>query len=661
MKTGDGSGTWTGLEKVSPHLQVWKQARIALWESIFADSGLSRNVLLVFLCPISLWYSNRNPVDNNKNTPIYKLRHSLAHILAQAVLELKPDAKLGFGPPVDGGFYYDFDFGDEPIGQNDLKEVQKRMLKIIKQKQEFEGSFLSPEESLKMLEAAGQTYKVEYMKELVATGKAVDGNIGFWKNGPFIDMCEGPHLEHTGEVPKGAFKLDRVAGSYWRGDEKNNMLTRIYGLAFESNEELKDYIARRELAKARDHRKLGAKLDFYVIDEEVGSGLPLWLPNGTVVRDELEKWAKEEEFKGGYQRVSTPSLTKETLYYTSGHLPYYKESMFPPMEIDGGVNYYLRPMNCPHHHKVFSSRPKSYRDMPLRIAEYGDTFRYEKHGSLSGLMRVRAMCMNDAHIYCSREQVEEEMVAVMALYRTYYDHLRLGDFRVRLSLHSADNEKFVDMEEQWLESEDMVRRVLTNAGIEFTEEEGEAAFYGPKIDIQIKNVLGREETVSTCQLDFLMAERFGLSFINESGEEERPYIIHRAPLSTHERLVSFLIEAYGGAFPTWLAPVQAQIILVSDVFADYAKEIRDLARSKMLRIDIDDSSNSFNKKIRTAITSKIPNIWIIGERENEERKITWRRYGHEDQVEMGLEEAIAVLEKINRERLMDNFADVEIQ
>ena len=598
--------------------------------------------------------------NQNKESSIYKLRHSLAHILAQAVLEVRPEAKLGFGPPIDNGFYYDFDFGDEPLGENDLKDLQKRMMKIIKQKQLFEESFMHVDEAVEFLKENDQSYKVEYARELAETGKAEDGQIGFWKNGPFIDMCEGPHLEDTGKVPKGTFKLDKIAGSYWRGSEKNPMLTRIYGLAFESNQELKDYIARRELAMQRDHRKLGAKLDLYVMDDDVGNGLPIWLPNGTVIREELENWAKEEEFKAGYQRVATPEITKENLYYLSGHLPYYKDSMFPPMMLDENTNYYLRPMNCPHHHKVFSSRPKSYRDLPYRVAEYGHTYRYEKHGSLSGLMRVRAMTMNDAHIYCSKDQIEDEMNAVIDMYRMYYTHLRLGDFRVRLSLHSSDSEKFVANEDEWVESEEIVRRVLRNGGIEFTEEEGEAAFYGPKIDIQVKNVLGREETVSTCQLDFVMAERFGLEFINEHGEKERPYIIHRAPLSTHERMVSFLIEAYGGAFPTWLAPVQARILLVSDVFREYADSVLNAARGQMLRIELDDSDNSFNKKIRNALTAKIPHVWIIGEKEVENKTVTWRRYGHEEQFSMDSGEAVALLSKLYRERVMDNFEDVDI-
>ena len=360
---------------------------------------------------------------------IYKLRHSLSHILAQAVLEVRPEAKLAFGPPVEHGFYYDFDFGETPIGESDLENIENRMRAIVKQKQPFASKSLSLEEAVAALEAEGEVYKVEYAKELVETGKAGDGQIGFFTNGSFTDMCEGPHLEHTGEVPKQCFKLDRISGSYWRGDEHRPMLTRIYGLAFENKKALKEFIAMRQLAMERDHRKLGNELDLFFMDEEVGVGLPLWMPNGTVIREELEKWAKEVEFKAGYSRVSTPAITRKELYLRSGHLPYYAEDMYPPMQVDDHDEYYLRPMNCPHHHKIYDARAHSYRDLPLRLCEYGNTYRYEKHGSLAGLLRVRAMTMNDAHIYCTPEQVEQEFIDVMNMYSMYYDHLRMGNFR----------------------------------------------------------------------------------------------------------------------------------------------------------------------------------------------------------------------------------------
>jgi threonyl-tRNA synthetase len=598
--------------------------------------------------------------DSPEADHLYRIRHSLAHILAQAVLQIRPDARMGFGPPIDNGFYYDFDFGDNPISPDDFKDLEKCMQRIIKERQSFEQEDMTLDDAVAVLSETDQSYKIEYAHELVDTGRAENGLLGFYRNGPFLDMCEGPHLETTRDVPKGCFSLDKIAGSYWRGDEKNTMLTRIYGLAFASAPELKDYKKRRELAMQRDHKKLGRELELFTFDDEIGVGLPIWLPKGTVIRDALEDWAREVEFKAGYVRVVTPVLTREEVYFKSGHLPYYEDSMFPPMVADEDEKYYLRPMNCPHHHKVYDTGMKSYRDLPLRLAEYGDTFRYEKHGSLAGLLRVRAMCMNDAHIYCEYDQVAQEFNSVMDMYRFYYEHLRIGEFRVRLSLHEAGSDKYVGQEEEWLRSEAIVRDILKSNNIPFDEEAGEAAFYGPKIDIQIKNILGREETVSTCQLDFVMAERFDLTYTDRNGESARPYIIHRAPLSTHERFVSFLIEFYGGAFPTWLSPVQVRLIPVADFVADYVAEIEALLRDNLIRVEVDDSSDKFGKKIRNAVTSKIPNMWIIGNEELEGRSITWRRYCVREQQQVGLDTAVDAVKRLVAERAMDNFDDVSV-
>jgi len=591
---------------------------------------------------------------------LYKIRHSLAHVLAQAVLELRPDAKLAFGPPVENGFYYDFDFNGNPIGESDLPELEERMRRIIKEKHPFTQTFMKLEEAVEFLEKMGQSYKVEYAKELAEKGEIDSKGLSFYRHGPFVDMCEGPHVNHTGELPKDGFKLDRISGSYWRGDERNPMLTRIYGFAFLNKAELEQFLHLRQLAMERDHRKLGEELDLFIQDSEVGVGLPLWMPNGTVIREELEKWAKEEEFKEGYLRVSTPCITRAELYYRSGHLPYYSESMYPPMTLDENDQYYLRPMNCPHHHKIYASRIRSYRDLPLRLAEYGNVFRYEKHGSLSGLLRVRAMCMNDAHIYCAPEQVESEFVSVMQMYSRYYEHLRLGNFRVRLSLHDPNSDKFVADEELWNKSEDMVRQVLNNLGIQYEEEKGEAAFYGPKVDVQVRNLLGREETVSTCQLDFVMAERFGLTYIDRDGQPKRPFIVHRAPLSTHERIISFLIEFYGGAFPTWLAPIQIMMVPVNPVLLDYAVSIKTELQNKLFRIEIDDSPETFNKKIRNAVVRKIPNIWVLGERERQNQMITWRRYAVKEQITVPLTQAVETLIRLRENRVMDNFSDTPL-
>ncbi len=590
---------------------------------------------------------------------LYKIRHSLAHIMAQAVLEVRPAAKLAFGPPVESGFYYDFDFGDSPLGEADLEDIENRMRKIIKERQPFERTMMPLAEAEALLGRSDQSYKIEYARELVETGKA-GGDLSFYKNGPFIDMCEGPHLAHSGEVPKACFKLDRISGSYWRGDEKRPMLTRIYGLAFASGDELKEFIERRKLAMERDHRKLGDELDLFIQDQEVGVGLPLWMPNGAVLRDELEAWAREEEFRAGYVRVSTPAITRGELYHHSGHLPYYAESMYPPMIVDETDEYYLRPMNCPHHHKIYGARKRSYRELPLRLAEYGNVYRYEKHGSLAGLLRVRAMCMNDAHVYCTPDQVEGEFRAIIGMYRAYYSHLRMGNFRVRLSLHDPKSDKFVGNEAEWVRSEAIVRDVLNRMEVEYEEESGEAAFYGPKVDIQVKNLLGREETVSTCQLDFVVAERFGLTYVDKDGQEKRPFIIHRAPLSTHERMISFLIEFYGGAFPTWMAPQQVRLVPVNDEVLPYAQEIADRLRGDLFRAGIDDSSESFNKKIRNAVTHKIPNIWVIGAREAENRAVTWRRYCVKEQANVPFEKAFEALRRMRQQRCMDNFSDVAL-
>ncbi|MBK7868657.1 MAG: threonine--tRNA ligase [Ignavibacteriales bacterium] len=591
---------------------------------------------------------------------LYKIRHSLAHIMAQAVLEHYPKAKMGFGPPVDNGFYYDFDFGTEKISSEDFKKIEKSMYKIINQKQEFNIYYKPLDEAIELLAGMDQSYKVEYAKELVETGQAEDQGLSFYVNGSFTDMCEGPHIANTGEIPQKCFKLDRISGSYWRGDEKKPMLTRIYGLAFDNEEELKDYIRRRELAMQRDHRKLGAELEIFLIDEEVGTGLPLWLPNGAVIRGELEAWAKEVEFKAGYHHVSTPSLSKSSLYIRSGHLPYYAESMFPPMVLDENTEYYLRPMNCPHHNKIYGFRPRSYRELPYRLAAYRDMFRYEKHGSLSGFLRVRAMCLNDAHIYCEYDQVKEEFAKVMDLYKYYYDYLRLGNFRVRLSLHDSESDKYVKDEEEWQFSEDIVREILNENKIDFIEERGEAAFYGPKVDIQIKNLLGREETVSTCQLDFVMAKRFDLWYSAKDGTMKQPYILHRAPLSTHERMISFLIEFWGGAFPTWMAPNQVMLIPVNEGVVDYAMDMKHKMTELGIRCDIDVSDDSFNKKIRKAVTKKTPNMWIIGDNEKAAGTITWRRYCVQDQIKMSSDAAIDKIVHLRTNRVMDNFPDVQI-
>ncbi len=551
---------------------------------------------------------------------LYRIRHSLAHVLAQAVKEIRPGAKLGFGPPIDNGFYYDFDL-ESPLAPEDLPTLEKAMRRIIQADQSFEREDLPADELISRLEGEGAEFKAEQARDLQGEGAAT---LSVYSNGPFADMCEGPHVASTGELPADAFKLDSLAGAYWKGSEKNKMLQRVYGLAFERKAELKEFLALRELAKERDHRKLGAQMQLFTISEEVGKGLPLWMPNGAAIREELEKLAKETEFQWGYQRVATPHITKEGLFITSGHLPYYAADMFPPMEGDEG-RFYLKPMNCPFHHMIYKAVPRSYRELPLRLAEYGLCYRYEQSGELSGLLRVRALGMNDAHIYCAEEQTQAEFAAVMRLHTFYYELFGIDDFWVRLSLPDLEAEggKYVGDPGAWERAERIVIAAMEEAGIPYESVRGEAAFYGPKVDMQIRNVIGREETASTNQLDLIMAERFDLTYIGKDNQRHRPQIIHRAPLGTHERFIAFLLEHYGGVFPTWLAPVQVRIVPVADTVNEYAYGLRDRLRREFVRAEVDDSSETFGKKIRNGATSKIPNLFVVGERERADGKVGW--------------------------------------
>ncbi|MFT4622562.1 MAG: threonyl-tRNA synthetase [Myxococcota bacterium] len=578
---------------------------------------------------------------------LYKIRHSLAHVLAQAVLQLRPGATLGFGPPIDNGFYYDFIL-PEPFTEDDFPAIERAMKQIIKRGQAFEREDLPRAEAFARLDEMGEPYKREYAETLFAD-KGIDA-LTFYRNGPFLDMCEGPHVDNTRKLPKGAFKIRSLAGAYWRGDSNNVMMTRIYVWAFDTKENLETHVKAWRAAQARDHKKVGKDLDIFVIDEEIGKGLPLWLPNGTVIRDELEKLARELEFHDGYQRVATPHLTKVGLYYKSGHMPYYTEHMYPIMELkeereteDGTTEvvkeaYCLKPMNCPHHHKIFDARKRSYRDLPLRLAEYGQVYRFEDSGALSGLLRVRGMCMNDAHIYCTEDQIQDEFLKVMDLHRKLYEILGLEDYYMRFSTWDPDDpkgkDKYVDDPEAWERSEGLVREAMVQSGLPFKEVKGEAAFYGPKIDVQFRSVTGREETASTNQLDFAVPKRFDLTYTGPDGAEHTPYCIHRAPLGTHERFVAFLIEHYGGAFPTWLAPVQVRVLTVADRFKPYAQVIVDGLRQHFVRAEVDPTSERMSKLIRTAASEKIPNVLVIGEREVEDGTVTLRTHGSREQHTM---------------------------
>ena len=573
----------------------------------------------------------------------------MAHVLAQAVQEIYPAVKLGFGPPIDTGFYYDFDFSDEQFSESSFKEIEKRMKKIIGRKQEFVYSETDADGAVAILEERGEgDYKIENVRNLQERGVS---KFSFYENGAFKDLCEGPHVEDTSKLPAKAFKLDRVAGAYWLGSEKNKQLIRIYALCYETPEELKDFLERRRMAEQFDHKKLGKELDLYHIDEMVGKGLPLWLPNGTIIRDEIEKYANEMEFRYGYKRVSTPHIAKEELYLTSGHLPHYADSMFPPMEVKDSDDdectekFYLKAMNCPHHHLIFNSRPHSYRDLPLRFAEYGTCYRYEQSGELSGLLRVRCMTMNDAHMYLALEQFEEEFRKTMEMYMEFYETFKLNQYSVRLSVRDG-SDKFVGDPELWEKAEAMLAKVMDELELPYYIGEGEAAFYGPKIDIQFKNLMGREETVSTIQVDFQSGEKFDLKYTAEDGSDQIPVIMHRAPLSTHERFISFLIEYYGGAFPTWCAPVQVCMLPVQDSCMEYTQGLADELTGDFFRIEVDNSNNTFNKKIRTNTKRKIPMLLIIGEQEVADQTVTVRRYGSRDQETIS---RTAFIEMLNHE------------
>jgi threonyl-tRNA synthetase len=577
--------------------------------------------------------------DGNKQDAEYlhRLRHSTSHVMAEAVLQLYPAAKIAIGPAIENGFYYDFDLGTDEAGKprtfqpEDLAEIEKRMRQIISGKHPFVCREVSADEARQLFQ--GQPYKLELIEGLAHGSVDENGNetneaqvISTYKHDTFEDLCRGPHLENTGQIPPDAFKLTTVAGAYWRGDEHNPMLQRIYGTVWPNKKQLNEYLQMLEEAKKRDHRKLGKDLEIFVFDDEVGPGLPLWLPNGAIMIEELEKLAKEVEYQAGYQRVRTPVVSKEDLFLRSGHLPYYAESMYPPMELEG-VRYYVKPMNCPFHHKIFGARPHSYRDMPVRLAEYGTCYRYEKSGELFGLLRVRSMQMNDAHIYCAEDQFDQEFMAVIGLYLKYFKLFGIDRYVMRFSKHASKGlgKKYVDNERLWLKTEDMVRQAMEKGAIPFVEVADEAAFYGPKIDVQIWSAIGREFTLATNQVDFAQPERFNLKFTNREGQEETPLCIHRAPLSTHERMVGFLIEHYAGNFPVWLSPEQVRVIPITDAHNEYAANIAAQLSEMGVRASAQLGQERMNAKIRSAQLMKVPYMLVVGDQEAASQTVSVRK------------------------------------
>jgi len=565
--------------------------------------------------------------------------HSTAHLLAEAVESVFPGVKFWVGPAIDNGFYYDMDLGGRQITEEDLRKLEIKMTELASGQNPYIRKSVSKAEAIHFFQEKGDEYKLDLLQNLK------DGEITFYTQGGFTDLCRGPHIPDTGFIR--ALKLTNIAGAYWKGDEKNKQLTRIYGVSFPSKKELDEYLLMLEEAKKRDHRKLGKEMSIYTMDDEVGQGLILWLPNGTIIIEELEKLAKETEQAAGYQRVVTPHIAKESLYLTSGHLPYYQDSMYPPMELDG-TKYYLRAMNCPHHHKIFAAEPKSYKDLPLRLAEYGTCYRYEQSGELFGLMRVRCLHMNDAHIYCSKEDFAKEFRAVNEMYLKYFKIFGIEKYVMRFSLHDpADlGKKYINEPELWLETEAMVRKVLQDTNTPFVEVMGEGAFYGPKIDVQIWSAIGREFTLATNQVDFAQGRRFKLEFTNRENHPETPLIIHRAPLGTHERFIGFLLEHYAGKFPLWLAPQQVKLLPISDKYLGYTQTVLESLKNADIRASIDDRSEKIGKKIRDTELARVPYMLVIGEKEMDNQQVSVRRQGKGD---LGAQDVETFIQEIKTE------------
>src|SRR5215216_3387267 len=590
-------------------------------------------------------------------TDLERLRHSASHVLATAILKIWPEAQFAAGPPVENGFYYDVDLAHR-ISPDDFEKIEAEMKNEIKANHPFERLEVSRDEALTLgkqgrLAALGERSEPSKFKLDIIENIPPDERISLYRNGEFIDLCAGPHVMRTGNI--GAFKLTNVASAYYKGDEANPQLQRVYGTAFKTKKELDDYFSMLEEAKKRDHRKLGRELELFVFDDDVGPGLPMFLPRGAVITEELEKLAKETEFAAGYQRVLTPHIARESLYKKSGHLPYYAESMFPPMELAGDVEslnrdslhrgasdstihesrfttkYYLRAMNCPHHHKLFAAVPRSYRDLPLRLAEYGTCYRYEKSGELFGLMRVRSLQMNDAHLYMTPEQFEAEFNAVNEMYLNYFKLFGIDKYLMRFSTHDPSKlgQKFVDEPELWKKTEEMTRNVLQNSGINYLEVPNEAAFYGPKIDVQAWSVIGREFSIATNQVDFAQPRNFGLRYKDRDNIDKLPICIHRAPLGTHERFIGFLIEHYAGNFPLWLSPEQVRILTITDdpKLVEYARCVLNELRAHEVRAEIDDSTDKINGKVQRAEQKKVHTMFVIGKRDMEANAVSVRVHG----------------------------------
>ena len=582
---------------------------------------------------------------------MHKIRHSLSHMLAMSIKDYMPKAKLAIGPVIDDGFYYDLDTNGEKFSEDDLQKLEEKMREYVKKDLKFEKRELSIDEAIAKEKKRNEDYKVELIEDLAKEGEK---EVTYYKVGDFDDLCRGPHVESTKEIDPQAFKLNKVAGAYWRGDEKRQMLTRIYGLAFKNKKELKQYLNLLEEAKKRDHRKLGKELNLFVFSETVGKGLPMLTAKGATIRRELENFIVKEEIQRGYDHVITPDLAKLDLYKKSGHYPYYKDSMYAPINIDD-EEFMLRPMACPHHFELYLSEPKSYKDLPMRIAELAKLYRYEQSGELSGLMRVRGFCLADSHIICAdRSQAQEEVSKVLDLIDRVCEVLKIEknkDYWFRLSLGDRNEpKKYHKDDKSWDEAEESLREVLKQRNTKFEEAEAEAAFYGPKIDIQMKNVLGKEETAFTVQWDFVMPERFNLVYTDKEGKEQRALVIHRSSIGALERIMAFLIEFYSGNFPLWLAPVQVKLISVGENHREYTEKLATKFKAEEIRVEADISEETVGNKIRKSVSDKIPYILVIGDKEMEGDALSIRKRGERDTTNMKEDEFINLLKKDIKEK-----------
>lgn len=578
-------------------------------------------------------------INIKENEKLNILNHSCAHLLAHAVKHLYPNAKFWVGPVIDSGFYYDIDLGDDVIKEEDLPKIEKEMKKISKGDKYINRIELSKKEALDMFK--DDPYKIDLIERMDED----DTVISAYKQDDFIDLCRGPHMPTTKSMKY--FKLLKVSGAYWKNDAKNKMLQRIYGVCFENEEDLNDYLKELEEAKLRDHRKIGKDLDIFMTNELVGAGMPLWLPNGALIKKQLENYIYEKEQKLGYQHVYTPCVGTVDLYKTSGHWNHYKENMFPSMKVDD-EEFVLRPMNCPHHMLVFKNKLHSYRDLPIRIGEFATDFRYEASGAVKGLERVRCMCQNDAHLFVMPEQIKDEFKKVVSLILDVYKDFGITEYKFRLSLRDKeDKEKYYDDDEMWNNAEDKLREVLNELNVEYFEAVGEAAFYGPKLDVEVKPAVGPEVTLSTCQLDFLLPRRFDLSYIDNKGEKQVPVVLHRAIFGTFDRFTAFLMEETKGAFPTWLAPTQINIIPVNNEYhLEYSKEVEELLRENNFRVELDSRDEKLGYRMRESQTRKIPYTLILGDKERDNKEISYRKFGSQETTTLSQDEFISMMKEV---------------